>query len=51
MLSKCLHKSLPKQLYGLPKPNQIKSDTLPKLLLIDDLVKQLLKDGGVFCTK
>lgn len=31
-------------IYGLPKPNQIKSDTLPKLLLIDDLVKQLLKD-------
>ena len=29
---------------GLPKPNVIKSDTLPKLLLIDDLVKPLLKD-------
>ena len=29
---------------GLPKPNQINSDTLPKLLLIDDLVKQLLAD-------
>lgn len=29
---------------GLPKPNQINSDTLPKLLLIDDLVKQLLSD-------
>jgi hypothetical protein len=29
---------------GLPTPNQVKSDTLPKLLLIDDLVKQLFAD-------